>query len=548
MGEISRRRFLTGGVAVVGAASLGMLAGCSSQDGGSAPGGSQSAADITWDAETDVVVVGFGGAGASAAIGASDAGASVILLEKAPEKDAGGNTSVSGGGGLYPTEDKVQEAFEFLRFQMPKSIIDDEEIHGFVDELVSEVQWLEDHGATVDVIDGTPGGAMYAHHPLASGLNKQLRVGGNGAGLFKFLKGATEGSAGVEIRYETPATRLLFNAETKEVFGVVAQGPGGEVNIKAKKGVVLACGGFENDPFMRNTFYAPEVPIYPCGTPYNTGDGLRMVEPLGVKLRGFSSIEWGCHCCKPASEEVGVHVGFTFLGLEPWANAIMTNDQGKRFVNETQPVVGSFPIILRPLHEKSQIPELAFDMDTLRYTNLPMYMVFGETRINAGPLFNGASKNAGNHWTHIHDWYTWSDDNQVEITKGWITKADSLEELATKLNIDPAGLKATVEAYDAACASGSDAEFGRTEILSPIGNGPFYGCEMGLGIINTQGGPARDAAHHVLDWDNKPIPRLYSAGEFGSIYVFLYQGAGNVSEIFGGRVAGANAAAEQSWS
>jgi predicted oxidoreductase len=139
-------------------------------------------------------------------------------------------------------------------------------------------------------------------------------------------------------------------------------------------------------------------------------------------------------------------------------------------------------------------------------------------------------------------------NNQAEITKGWITEANSIEELAEKLNIDPAGLKATVEAYDAACASGNDAEFGRTEVLSPIGSGPFYGCEMGLGIINTQGGPARDAAHHVLDWDNKPIPRLYAAGEFGSIYVFLYQGAGNVSETLGGRVAGANAAVEQPWS
>ena len=545
MEDISRRGFLAGSAAVVGAASVGPLAGFSQLPSSIA---AVPAKELAWDVETDVVVVGFGGAGATAAMGASDAGASVILLEKAPEQDAGGNTSVAGGGGLYPSdESKVREAFEFLRMQMPEIVIDDEEIEGFVEELLTQVEWLEDHDAEVNTFVGSPGGALYAHHSAAAGLDRTFRIGSNGASLFAFLKEATENSAGVDIRYQTPAKKLVFDPDTKEVYGVIAQDQGGEIKIKAKRGVVLACGGFENDPYMKNIFYPPKVPIYPCGTPYNTGDGLRMITELGAKLRGFSSIEWGCHNCRPASEEIGVHVGFSWTTLDPWENAILVNDQGKRFVNETQPVVESTPNILRPLHEKSQIPELAFNLNTLRYTNLPMYLIFGETHVQAGPLFNAASENASNHWAHLKDWYTWSDDNQAEISKGWITKADTLEELASKLGIDSAGLAATVAAYDAGCAAGNDSEMGRKEKLSPIGEGPYYGCEMGLGIINTQGGPARDAAHRVLSWDDKPIPRLYSAGEFGSIYVFLYQGAGNISETIGGRVAGANAATETPW-
>lgn len=539
--ELSRRTFLTGTAALAGVAGLGALAACSS-----APSAKGSDA-ISWDAEADVVVVGFGGAGATAAIGASDAGASVILLEKGSEADAGGNTSVCGGSGLFPTEDQKQTAFEFLRYQMPEAIIDDSEITAFVDGIAGNAEWMKAHGAQVKVNQGKPGGAMYGHHPKAVGLNMSTSMG-NGWGMFAWMKSATEESAGVEIRYETPAKDLIFDPETKEVFGVLAESPEGEIRIKAKKGVVLACGGFENDPYMMNTFYPPEVPIYPCGTPHNTGDGIRMTMKIGAKMRGFSSIEWGCHNCKPASEEVGVHVGFTFIGHDPWKNAIMVNDQGKRFVSETKPIVPSMPIVLRPLHEKSQIPELAFDMDKLRYTNLPMYFICGETRINGGPICNAASKDAGNHWAHLHGSYTWSDDNRAEVSKGWIVKADTLEELASKIKVDAAGLKATVEAYDAGCARGVDSEFGRTAELSPIGPGPYYAFELGLGIINTQGGPARNASHQVLDYDDKPIPRLYSAGELGSIYVWMYQGAGNVSETIIGRLAGEHAAKEEPWS
>ena len=534
--ELTRRTFIAGGASALALGTLA-LAGCSGESDASPSG-------IAWTEETDVVVIGFGGAGAAAAISASEAGASVILLEKAPEQDTGGNTSASGGTMCVVDPSKLDMAHKFIRYQMPDTTTDDE-IDGYLEESASLEQWLIDHGADVKV--GETRGSMYGALETAKAFPTSLKVGGNGYSLFTFLKGAVESSAGVSVRYETPAHRLIFDPETKEVLGVAAAGADGEeLAIKAKRGVVLCLGGFENNHQMKTAYYPPNVPIFACGTPYNTGDGVEMVAEIGAQLRGFSSVEWGCHCCKPASEEVGVSCGFTWTDFECWNNSIMVNARGKRFVNESGRTV-SDRAIMRPLHDKSQLPELAFSMDTLSYTNLPMYFICDDEKVTAGPVFNNCSAASGNHWAHIHEWYTWSDDNQNEIEKGWLVKADTIEELAAALGIDPAGLSATVAAYNESCEAGADSAYGRTDALTPLATPPFYGCELGLGLINTQGGPARDGAHRVLDHQGAPIQRLYAGGEFGSLYGWLYQGAGNLPEALGARAAGTNAANEEPW-
>lgn len=541
---MSRRSFL-GGLSA-SAIALGALAvtGCSAGNGN----GGANVASVKWDEETDVLVVGYGGSGASAAIAAAEAGADVLIIEKAPEGDEGGNTSVSGGGAVIATDPDV--AFDFLKFQMPDTV-DDEEIKGFVKELAELPAWLKEHGIEPQITDVKPGGgagAMYTALPTSAGMGQMLSVGGTGASLFKALKEVAESTAGVRVKYELAGSKLVFDPETKEVFGVIAiDAAGNAVRIRANRAVVLTCGGFENNHKMLTTYYPPMMPIYPCGTPYNTGDGIRMVQEVGAELRGFSSAEWGLHCCKPASDEVGVGCCMAWSDVNAWSHSVIVNKQGKRFVNEGAPTVSAFPTVLRPLHDKTQLPELAFSMETVDYVNLPMFVVMDSAKINNGPVFTAAGKTSGNHWANVHKWYSWSDDNQAEIQKGWLVKGDTIEELAQKLGIDPAGLVETVARYNEACASGVDGEFGRVNGLDPVAEGPFYGCELGLGIINTQGGPTRNAAHQVLDYDGKVIPRLYSGGEFGSMYVWKYQGAGNVPETMGTRVAGANAAAESPW-
>src|SRR5262249_24034190 len=146
----------------------------------------------------------------------------------------------------------------------------------------------------------------------------------------------------------------------------------------------------------------------------------------------------------------------------------------------------------------------------------------------------------------ISDTYQWSADNSAEVKKGWIKAADNVGDLANKINIRPDLLQASVARYNLQCVGGYDPDFGRAaDTLAPLGRPPFYAIELWPSIYNTQGGAKRNAKAQVLDVHGSPIKRLYSAGEFGSLWHRNYPGAGNVSEALAfGRIAGRNAAAE----
>ena len=113
---------------------------------------------------------------------------------------------------------------------------------------------------------------------------------------------------------------------------------------------------------------------------------------------------------------------------------------------------------------------------------------------------------------------------------------------------DPVALEQTVARWNASCAGGADGEFGRKLMLNPIAQAPFYALELSPSMLNTQGGPRRNEHARIVRPDGSEIPRLYSAGELGSIYSYLYQGTGNLGECLAfGRIAGRNAAAETPW-
>lgn len=177
--ELTRRQMVAGSSLAASAAFVALY--------GKAEYAKAAPVPEAWDLEADVVIVGFGGAGASAAVAASDAGASVILLEKAPESEAGGNFSVSGGGGILANPDDTQMAFDFIRCQLPSNA-DDEEAWGFVEESLSTPQWLEDHDFDgIISFNETGGGSMYAGSPYAHGWNGTISGVGGGAGNFAWL-------------------------------------------------------------------------------------------------------------------------------------------------------------------------------------------------------------------------------------------------------------------------------------------------------------------------------------------------------------------------
>ncbi|MBQ7785237.1 MAG: FAD-binding protein, partial [Clostridia bacterium] len=142
-------------------------------------------------------------------------------------------------------------------------------------------------------------------------------------------------------------------------------------------------------------------------------------------------------------------------------------------------------------------------------------------------------------WPTTTEGYMWTSDNLAEIEKGWIIKADTIEELAAKIGRDPEQLKATIEKWNADCAAGVDSEFGRNpEKMAPIDTAPYYAVSITPTLVGTTGGAKRDTAGRVLDWNDQPIAGLYEAGELGSYFSNLYQNGTFLSEaMLSGRAA-----------
>jgi succinate dehydrogenase/fumarate reductase flavoprotein subunit len=155
--------------------------------------------------------------------------------------------------------------------------------------------------------------------------------------------------------------------------------------------------------------------------------------------------------------------------------------------------------------------------------------VFDETVRKKGPL--ASTRKFG--WFGWHSGYEWSGDNSKEVGKGWIVKGESLADLASTLGMKPADLEATVTGYNDNCRKKVDPDFGRgTNSLVPLEQPPFYAVKLFPIMYNTQGGLRRNSKCQVVDPNGQPIPRLYSAGELGSFWGWMYNGGGNNAECF----------------
>ena len=319
---------------------------------------------------------------------------------------------------------------------------------------------------------------------------------------------------------ETPAARLLRNS-SGEITGLAATAKGKKINIKARKAVILACGGFEQNEFMRLQ-YLQGKPFYSMASPGNTGDGIIMAQNVGAALWHMTSIKANLGIRPPDYE------GLFFISYcSP--KFIYINQDARRFTNETGWEVHILYWSL--CHWDPYLPG---------YPQLPVYGICDKEALDSGPLTIPSGR--------YRD-YKWSSDNSTEVAKGWIIEGKTIRELARKISVDEAALEETISRYNGCCESGLDPDWGRSkETLKPIDAAPYYAVELWPCLGNTMGGPRRDDKARVLDTRGQPIPRLYSAGELGSLWGFLYCGGGNGGEILAvGRIAGRNAAAEKPW-
>jgi len=496
-----------------------------------------------WDAQADVVIVGYGGAGSSAAIAAHDAGQSVLVLEKAPV--GGGNTGCCGGGMRIPTD--VADAVAYYS-ALTQGTVDAACVRALAQSMHALPARMERWGADLEWIKrgldypGLPGARAFQKVVSISRSpeEKKRQEGGpilavRGDGLFAFLDRQVK-RRGIRVIFDTPAERLIQDPLTKEILGVVALAAGGRaIHVKASRGVILACGGFQNNREMLENFlpYLTALPTTPYGTPYSTGDGVVMASEVGAKLWHMSGVELGQFAPRIPSEKYGL--GFRLEKvLRPGSQAIYVNKSARRFMDEA--------MLLS--HRKDLFQVQAFDQAKAEFPNIPLYMIFDESYRKPRPIVGGHMG-----WWWVHKVYQWSQDNSAEVALGWITPADSIRELAQKMGLDPAALQETVERYNAACAQGCDPQFGRSkESMAPLVTPPYYATELCEPIINTQGGPKHNAHAQVLDRKDQPIPRLYAAGELGSFFYPLYESASNVPEALAfGIIAGEHCAMLARW-
>lgn len=474
---------------------------------------------VDWSAEYDVVVVGYGGAGAVASITAADAGANVLLLEKAPEGEEGGNTRVSGQG-VQCFNDLEEGILYYKSLTGGFDNVSDEIIETYVRMSMENPDWIASMGCDTFVV-GT-----YAEYPEmpGSGATQTGMIDSDpySAKFYQLLHDNVESRRdSIDVWFSSPGVELIQDPETKIIHGIKVDMQGKLVSVRAKNGVILACGGFENNEDMVEN-YLQMAYGYAKGSKYNTGDGIKMAMKVGADLWHMSAISGPDPNFK--ADDMEHSFGYMLTGSYSPAkssagfcerSAIVVGSDGTRYVDET--------LKTRHGHVNNHGTWVSMQIPT------PSFLIFDEAARLAGPIYS-----------------SWSADNSAELEKGWILQADTLDELAKLTGIDAEGLKAEISRYNDFCAAGVDPDQNRpTKYLVPISaDGPYYALELAPTFTNTQGGPRRNENAEILDVDGNPIPHLYSAGELGSIHADTYNGGGNLSEcIVFGRIAGKNAAA-----
>ena len=482
-----------------------------------------------WDETADIVVVGFGAAGFATSVTAHDLGADVLILEKAPEGEEGGNTRVAGQGYLNTSNPRSAEAYLTALcgpYKVPEVMI-----RTWADEMCQNNDWLASLGADPQEHQHQPAGIEFPDLPGSDCVHKFHDGPTYGYSLTWNRFESLVKERPIRILYETPGKGLIQNGQTGEIVGVRAIRDGETIAVRARKAVVLTCGGFENNQQMIRD-YLPDLPYcYTSGSPYNEGDGVSMALSVGADLWHMNNYAGPTMAFKADDIPTTFSMQAFHFSKEVAGGAIAIGPDGKRFTDEKY----------KNRHGKVPLHGSWKKMPT----PCPMNMIFDHGHMRAGPLWDATPRHG---WTQIIEKYEWSEDNSAELAKGWIKSADTVEGLAENIGVNPAALADTVARWNAGCDASADPEYGRSMMLNPIVEAPFYAIEMSPCMLNTQGGPRRNEKAQIVRPGGAPIPRLYSAGELGSIYSYLYQGTGNIGEcLVFGRIAGRNAVTEQPW-
>lgn len=478
----------------------------------------------------DVVVLGFGAAGAAAAITVHDLGGTALILEKA---EVGGGSTQASGGNIRTIRDPGKAVAHFARIADQGTPI--ESLSAMVQGMLLLPEWLKGLGAefAVNAVAGglatiapnqalgvIPQGSAFSEKGEPDPVGPRMQVAGEkhqsgGERLWAVLEKSVI-DRGIRVEYKISVDRLVRDNDGR-ISGVEIRVGDSFRRILARGGVVLACGGFNWSPEMHIDLFGTR--LYALTPPHrNEGDGIRLAQDVGAQLWHMTAIAARYGYKFPEYEAA-------FKCTPPSQGIFLVDQLGRRYVDEAGVPIHSAGLCM-----------LDRDPKTGRLLRCPSHLVFDETTRLSGPI--GPQPNGHNRT------YTWSHDNSAEIERGWIVRADTLGELAKLIGVPPDTLGETTRRFNAACLSDDD-EYGRAasnmeQVITP----PFYSVPVWPVLLNTQGGPKRNERSEVLDTRNNPIPGLFSAGELGSLWGRLYPGAGNVAEaLVSGQAAAANALA-----
>ena len=521
---------------------------------------------VQWSREADVVVLGSGGAALAAALSAHDHGArEVVIIERSGM--VGGTTAMSGGMLWIPgnhhqlaagISESDEEVVAYLDALAPGQL-DPETLWAFMQGGPEMVRYLEEKTpvrlhAFTDFPDYQPyapgakpdGGRSLDNeafsferlgkwaarvnpskmaYPLRASLKEAIEGSLGEAGLaerdrgdYRALGQALVGALflgvverDIPVLFETRARKLVKDGD--RVVGVVAEDADGhEVRVRARRGVVIATGGFEWNPALVKAFLRGPM-TGPVSVPENEGDGLLMAIEAGAQLGNMQNAFW-MQSALEMKPQRGARPNF-MLGSDERARpgAILVNRAGKRFVNEAV----NYNAVGKAI--------VAFDAGTHSYPNVPYWLIIDQRYRDKYPVFNSQPGSP---------------------TPSYMLQADTLEGLAEAAGIDPAGLAATVERFNAMVRAGHDDDFQRGDTtydnfymwgdpafdppyrtLGLIDQGPFYAVQMESGVLGTSGGPKTNADGQVVDWSGNPIPGLDAAGNaMAAVLGEAYGGAG----------------------
>ncbi|MBI4191010.1 MAG: flavocytochrome c [Betaproteobacteria bacterium] len=419
---------------------------------------------------TQLLVVGGGLAGFSAALEAAEQGAEATLIEKL---DAIGGSSAMSGGCLAFAGTDVQQAcgVEDSNALLKRDLIetgqhdnDPSLVDAYVDHQLETYRWLRAHGVEFSQsIEASSGQSVPRVHTV------------DPADMVRLLAARCRASGRVTVLMSTPAKRLLRHDEASPVTGVTAVGPDGDMTIQTSDGVVLASGGFCRNPELVNRFAPQYAEAVFVGGSGNVGDGLLMAWKLGADMRDMAYIKgtFGKH-------PVDTRNNHSCLAV--YKGAIAVNQEGLRFVDES--------ISYKLLGDA-----------VMRQSYHTAYQIFDQ------PIFE-----SGDDRVRILDFGR-------RMEEGLIVKADTLEALARQIEVPWDALRETVERYNRGADAGHDPQFGRKTLvhnhgeLRRIEQGPFYAYPSTAAVFGTYCGLRIDHAMRVIDVFGECIPGLYAAGE-----------------------------------